>query len=379
MGGDELSDLSETINEMLADLEKYYEEQNHQKETIKNQAIHDGLTGLYNRIYFDEKMAGFKDLSQVFPLSIMLIDVDGLKLVNDTFGHKAGDDLLSAAAQIIFRPFRKTDIISRIGGDEFCLILPGIDETTAENKKNEILEAVREFNEANPPVPLSLSVGTATSDGSEDENIYDVYQRADENMYQHKFTQSDQYKRMVIDMLLEALKQRDFEADGHIERLVNLAELMARELDLSESARRDLLLLARVHDLGKVGIPEHILNKPGRLSQEEFRKMMQHSQIGDNIASRTPELYPVAKLILHHHENWDGSGYPSGLKGEEIPLASRIISILDAFDAMTSPRPYRTPVSVEEALAEIENCSGIRYDPALVQVFKRVIAGLKLE
>jgi len=344
------------------------------KERFEYKSFHDGLTGLYNRNYFSEQMARLgKDLPRSAPLSIILIDIDGLKIVNDTLGHKVGDDLLISAAKAISSCFRQVDILARIGGDEFCIILPGVDHKAALAKKNRIAKSVGEYNGDNLAIPLNMSVGVATSQDGTGETIYDIYQRADENMYEYKLIQAESQKSKVIDILLSALSERDFVAQGHAERLANMAELLADRMLLSDEEKKNLILLSKVHDLGKVGIPDKILFKPRKLSEEEFEIMKKHARIGCNLASRSKELFHIAELILHHHEFWDGNGYTAGLKGEQIPLECRVFAILDAYDAMTNTRPYRKGVSKKRALGELRRCAGTQFEPRLVDEFVRFV------
>jgi len=340
------------------------------KERFEYRSFHDGLTGLYNRYYFSEQMARLgKDIARSAPVSIILIDIDGLKIVNDTLGHKAGDDLLISAAKIISECFRQVDIVARIGGDEFCIILPSVDRKAALAKKNRISKSVDEYNRDNPSIPLNMSVGVATHQGVQGETIYDVYQRADENMYEYKLIQVESQKSKVIDISLSALAERDFVAQGHAERLSKMAEVIADRIHLSDDERKNLILLAKVHDMGKVGIPDKILFKPRKLSEEEFEKMKEHAHIGHSMASRSKELFHIAHLVLHHHEFWDGNGYTDGLKGEQIPLECRVFSIIDAYDAMTNTRPYRRGMSKKRAIKELKRCSGTQFEPRLVDEF----------
>lgn len=343
-------------------------------ERFKYMSFHDDLTGLYNRAYFAEEMTRVgKNLSRSVPVSIISIDIDGLKLVNDTFGHKAGDELLIAAAKIISTPFREGDMIARIGGDEFCIILPGTDYYVALAKKDEIVRLTDAYNNENPSVQMHISLGVASSESFEGENIYDIYQRADGNMYADKRIHTDSPKSGVIDVLLTALSERDFMAQGHAERLVVLAVMMAERMHFSDDKRKNLILLAKVHDLGNVSIPDEILFKPRKLSGEEYEKMKEHVRIGHTIANRSKELFPIAHLILHHHECWDGNGYCDGLKGEQIPLACRIFSITDAYDALTNARPYREGIGKKEAIEEIRKNSGTQFEPRLVDEFVQLV------
>jgi diguanylate cyclase (GGDEF)-like protein len=344
------------------------------EEYFKYMSFHDDLTGLYNRAYFAEEMVRLgKDLSRSLPVTIISIDIDGLKLINDTFGHEVGDELLIMAAKIISTPFRIIDLIARIGGDEFCIILPKTDHRAALAKKSEIGKLIDEHNDKNPSIRMNMSIGVATSEGVEGDTIYDVYHRAEKNMYEYKVIHTDSPKSGIVDMLLTALSERDFIAQGHSERLANWAMMMVDTMNLSDDERRNLILLAKVHDLGKVGIPDRILFKPKRLSEKEYEKMKEHVRIGQAIASRSKELFYVANFILHHHEFWDGNGYFDGLKREAIPLECRIFSIMDAYDAMTSARPYRDKISREEAIEELQRCAGTQFEPRLVDEFVKVI------
>jgi diguanylate cyclase (GGDEF)-like protein/PAS domain S-box-containing protein len=356
--------------EDITERKKMQEALRESKERFEYKSFHDGLTGLYNRNYFSEEMARLgKDLTRSAPVSIISIDIDGLKIINDTLGHKVGDDLLISAAKIISSCFREVDVIARIGGDEFCVVLPGVDPAAAVAKKGRISKQVSAYNRTDPPVPMNMSVGVATSRDVQGETIYDVYQRADENMYQYKLIQAKSQKSKVIDMLLAALSERDFVAQGHADRLSTMAELIARRLNLPDDTRKNLVLLAKVHDIGKVGIPDKILFKPRRLSEEERRIMKEHAQIGHALASRSKELFHVADLILHHHEFWDGKGYTSGLERDKIPLECRIFSIMDAYDAMTNTRPYRKGMSKKRAVKELRKHSGTQFEPRLVEEF----------
>jgi diguanylate cyclase (GGDEF)-like protein len=340
------------------------------RERFEYKSFHDGLTGLYNRDYFSEQMTHLgKDLARSAPVSIILIDIDGLKIVNDTLGHKEGDDLLISAAKIISESFREVDVVARIGGDEFCIILPGVDHKGALAKKNRISKSISLYNNANPSGALSMSIGVATSQDAPGETIYDIYQRADENLYEYKLIQVESQKSKVIDILLSALSERDFVAQGHAERLSVMSELIAERIHLSDDQTKNLVLLAKLHDLGKVGIPDKILFKPRKLSEEEFKKMKEHTQIGYNLACRSKPLFHISDLIRHHHEFWDGNGYTDGLKGEQIPLECRIFSILDAYDAMTNTRPYRKGISRKRAIKELQRCSGTQFEPRFVDAF----------
>ena len=222
-------------------------------------------------------------------------------------------------------------------------------------------------------MPMSLSVGTASSSGVETETAYDVLRRADDEMYEMKLKQKKSPRNKVIDLLLAASSDRDLVSEGRVERLTTMARALANTLDLPDDTRHNLLLLVRVHDMGMVGIPDDILFKSGSLTDEEYDAVKAHALIGYNIASRSKDLTPMADLIRHHHERWDGRGYPDGLAGEHIPLECRMLAILDAYDAMTTTRPYSTRLARDEAIAELRRCAGTQFDPGIVEVFTEAI------
>ena len=342
------------------------------QEKLEHMSFHDALTGLYNRTYFEEQLYLLKE-DCFTPVGMIVCDVDGLKLVNDTLGHTIGDQLLRLSAGIIKACFRQEDVLCRIGGDEFVIILPKSELLLVQQACHRIRRAVEKYNEENPEFPLSLSVGYAVS-GKTSANVSDVFKEADNNMYREKLHRSRSTRSAIVQALMKALEVRDFITEGHADRLQELVISLGREMNLSERNLADLRLLAQFHDIGKVGIPDRILFKPGRLTGEESKEMQRHSEIGHRIAQSAPDLLPIADHILRHHEWWNGGGYPLGLKGDDIPLECRILAIADAYDAMTSDRPYRKALSQEEAFIELINNIGIQFDPKLVPIFIRVFA-----
>ncbi|HWQ41804.1 MAG TPA: HD domain-containing phosphohydrolase, partial [Desulfosporosinus sp.] len=337
------------------------------QERLEHMSFHDALTGLYNRTYFEEQLRLLEEGCFV-PLGMIVCDVDGLKLVNDTLGHSTGDKLLRVTAGIIKACFRQEDLIFRIGGDEFTIILPKSELLLVQQACHRIRSAVEKYNEQNEEFPLSLSVGFAVS-GHTNVNVNDVFKEADNNMYREKLHRSKSTRSAIVSSLMKALEARDFIMEGHGDRLQNLVVLIGMEMGLAERNLADLRLLAQFHDIGKVGIPDRILFKPGRLTSEEYKEMQRHSEIGHRIAQSAPDLMPIADQILKHHEWWNGRGYPLGLKEEEIPLECRILAIADAYDAMTNDRPYRKAMSQDQAFKEIIKNIGIQFDPKLVPIF----------
>jgi len=340
------------------------------EEELKFLSFHDKLTGLYNRAFFEKEVERL-DTARQLPISIIIGDVNGLKLVNDVFGHQAGDKLLKKIAQILKDSCRKEDIVARWGGDEFAILLPGVDQETAEGVCKRI--KIGCDNAEGDRIQLSIALGTATKkDPAKD--IKEVIKEAENKMYKSKLFESQSVRSSIISSLERAVREKTHEKEDHIRRLQELALRMGRRLKLSDSQLDELMLLAALHDIGKIAISENILMKNGNLSPEEWKEIRKHPEIGFRIAQSSPELAPIAEAIWAHHEWWGGKGYPRGLKGDEIPLISRILAIIDAFDAMTRGRPYKEPVSEQEALKEIERCAGSQFDPKLVEVFLEVMS-----
>jgi diguanylate cyclase (GGDEF)-like protein/PAS domain S-box-containing protein len=334
-------------------------------------SLHDQLTGIHNRAYYEaelERLEGGRE----YPVTIITADLDGLKLINDTLGHDTGDRLLCRCAEILRASLRQSDLLARVGGDEFSAILRRTGRATGEEIMRRIREKINQINQDDDAVPLGISIGIATA-GDKDTGLKDTYKQADDSMYRDKLYRSSSSRGKIVQSLLAALAERDYITEGHARRLEELCRAIGEKVDLSSYQLTDLALLAQVHDLGKVGIPDQILYKPGPLNNEEWEVMRGHPEKGYRIASASPDLAGVADLILKHHERWDGSGYPLGLQGKEIPVECRIMSIIDAFDAMTNKRPYNDVKTRQEALEEIKRGSGSQFDPELVNIFLTII------
>ncbi|UMZ74653.1 Cyclic di-GMP phosphodiesterase response regulator RpfG [Natranaerofaba carboxydovora] len=332
---------------------------------------HDALTGLYNRAYFEKCLEHLKESEKDYPVTIISVDLDGLKVINDSMGHDVGDQLIKSAADILEEKAGDMNILARVGGDEFSIIMPRTPEELGENIVNDICKKVDEHNTDNPKFPLNISIGVSTAHNSD--KLMDATKEAADSMYRSKLHKEAGTRSQILNTLMAALRERDHITEGHANRLGDLCEKVGKEIGLSHRQLNDLSLLAQVHDLGKVGIPDHILFKEGPLDDEEWKIIKTHSEKGYRIALSSLDMAGVAGLILKHHERWDGKGYPLGLKGEEIPIECRIIAVADAYDAMISDRPYRDAMEKEKAISEIKASSGTQFDPLVVNAFVFVL------
>lgn len=347
----------------------------HQDISIRKQAeaqlqfvsMHDSLTGFLNRASFEKELPVF-DSRDVQPVTVVLCDVDGLKFVNDTLGHHSGDELLIRVADILRRCLPPGAFIYRVGGDEFTAVLTHTGQAGAAKICEEFHKAIACYNASEIELPISVSVGFATSE-NRSADVRTLIREADDAMYREKLDHSQNSRGAALATMLKALDSRDFCGGGHAERLREMAVTLARKAGLPAKFFDNLLLLAQFHDIGKIGIPDMVLFKRGLLTKREREIVQRHAEIGYRMAISTPELAPVAEYILKHHEWWDGRGYPLRLKGEAIPLECRILSIVDAYDVMTSERPYRKAMSHEAALDEIAHGAGFQFDPRLAELF----------
>lgn len=332
---------------------------------IEYLTFNDMMTGLKNRNFLEIELKRLTEKTNL-PLSIMMADMNGLKLVNDAFGHEKGDEFLKDSANLLKRIFRKNDIVGRYGGDEFLVLMPN----TNYEEANQISSRINEESALNGGLELkpNFAFGVATMEKPEEE-IKHILIKAEDRMYRNKLINSRGFRSSIIQSLKNALQEKDFETKEHTDRMEILASKMANALSLSNEEKDNLALLTSLHDIGKVGISDAILLKKGSLNDEEWEKIKRHPEMGYNITRTIPQLALISELILHHHEWWNGSGYPEGLIGKKIPLLSRVITIIDAYDVMTNKRPYKEPISHEEALKELRKSADIQFDLELVGIF----------
>jgi two-component system cell cycle response regulator len=311
--------------------------------------------------------AGLADDGRGLKLILALYDLDGFKLYNDTFGHPAGDALLARLGEALQATVRNFGTAYRMGGDEFCVLVPA----GAEAGERVVRHAADALSEEGEGFSIHCSYGAAyipaeTSNGAE------ALRLADQRMYEDKAGGSSA-GRQSTDVLLKVLSERLPGLSEHLESVSRLAGLTAEVLGLPEHEVKRVTLAGELHDVGKMAIPDAVLNKPTSLDEHEWQFVRSHSVIGERIVRSAPSLAHTAKLIRSTHERVDGAGYPDGLSGDEIPLGASIIAVCDAFDAMRTERPYRVAVSDAEALAELRRCSGTQFDPDVVDAFCAVI------
>lgn len=335
------------------------------EERLEYLCYNDQLTGLYNRRYYEEELKSL-DVKENYPLTIVLGDVNGLKLINDSFGHVVGDELIKKSAQIIKNGCRSNDVVIRLGGDEFVILLPKTDTYEAEKIVENINNLAKK--EKIQGLDISISFGYETK-CHEDEMIQEIFIKAEDYMYKRKLFESSNMRGKTIDTIINTLNEKNKREEQHSVRVAELCELMGKNIGLPKRKIQELKNAGLLHDIGKIAIEENILNKPERLTEDEYNEIKRHPEIGYRILSTVNEMSEIAKYVLSHHEMWNGEGYPKGTKDIDIPFESRIISIVDAYDAMTSERPYRKALSEEFAIEELKRNSEIQFDPELVNVF----------
>lgn len=339
------------------------------EDEIQHLSYYDALTNVYNRRYFEQEKKHL-DSMQFLPLSIIIGDINGLKMLNDALGHSEGDKLITETAGLLLSCCRENDVLARTGGDEFSILLPNTTRDEAfELQKNIHLKIdTHNRNTSNELYKINICLGFETKTVI-DEDLDHVVKSAENYMYKRKLFEHKSSHSALISSIMATMLAKSQETEEHAERIASLSRKVGLKLGLSEAKLDELVLLSMLHDIGKVGIDDRILNKPDKLTEEEWTIMKTHPEIGYRIAMSTPELASIADYILSHHERWDGNGYPQSLQGEEIPLLSRILTIVDSYDAMTQDRIYHKAMSKEDAIEEIKNNSGTQFDPVITHIF----------
>jgi diguanylate cyclase (GGDEF)-like protein/PAS domain S-box-containing protein len=335
---------------------------------------HDFLTGLYNRNYMEQEKRRL-DQPEYLPLSVAICDIDGLRVINDAYGTQEGDYLILKTAQLLRNCLEGEYVIGHTGSGEFLILLPNTDSQAADLLTAKIKSSIESYNRCNTDslYDISVSIGHSTKE-VETQELQNVTAEADENMRRRKMLNQNSSHSAIVSSIMATLYAKSQETEEHGQRLGRLSTMIGRAMGLSQTELDDLQLLSKLHDIGKVIVDNQILNKPEKLSREEWKIMRQHSEIGYRIAVSMPQLKHIAEYILYHHERWDGTGYPEGLKGERIPIASRILSVADAFDAMTNDRVYRRAIPIEDAIKEIKHNAGTQFDPNIAELFVRLAA-----
>ena len=360
-------------------------------ERLAEMAITDPLTGLRNHRAFHEDIA--RELQVVartgVPLALVLLDVDDLKAVNDTHGHQAGDERLQALAHAIRAIGRGADLAYRVGGDEFAVILPDARAWGALEFAQRLREATQAGDHGAEPFTTTAGISEALALRSKDELIREadlaligakrIHQ--DVVIYGPDLTpgadgdaqEDEHHSRTLASALARAVDAKDSYTRSHCQTVSQLCGLIGTELGLDAGRLTRLRLAGLLHDVGKIGVPDAILNKPAKLTDDEYEHMKRHSLLGYDIV-QAADMELEARWVRHHHERFDGGGYPDGLAGEEIPLESRVILVADAFEAMTSDRPYRLAPGQSFAVRELGRHAGTQFDPTVVEALTRVLA-----
>lgn len=340
-------------------------------EGIRYLSYHDVLTGLYNRRFYEDEIKRV-NTEQNLPISIIIGDVNGLKLVNDAFGHAKGDKLLKVAGAVIQSMCRMDDIVARWGGDEFIILLP-------KTNKEEAVEVVQRIKDLYAEKQMngidgSISFGLDTKENREDD-IINVLKNAEDDMYRNKTLEKESVRSNMIHTIITTLHEKNPREEGHSKRVSEICQQIGKAIGLPEIEVRKLKVGGLLHDIGKIAIEEGILNKPSKLTEQEWEEIKRHPEIGYRILSSSHEMLELTEYILSHHERWDGKGYPKGLKGEEIPQMARIIGLADSYDAMTSERSYRKALSEDVVLREIRENAGTQFDPEIARAFVEKVLG----
>jgi diguanylate cyclase (GGDEF)-like protein len=360
--------LNETVR---AEAREAYRRAQQAAHELEYQALHDALTGLPNRrALFNDLRERISEATPEQPTLLTLFDLNGFKDYNDTFGHPAGDSLLTRIGKRLQSELEGRATAYRMGGDEFCILTAG-HGGDHESITSAAAKALEEHGEG---FEVTASYGSVTIP-AEASTAESAMRTADQRMYARKSLDSRASAgRQSADVLLQILSERSPSLGVHLDRVTSLSEGVANRLGVPDEEVAPLLQAASLHDTGKAAIPDEILLKPGMLDEDEWEFVRRHTVIGERILAAAPALTKAAKLVRSSHEHWDGNGYPDRLTGDDIPLGARIILVCDAYDAMISDRPYRAAMTQDEAVAELDRCTGTQFDPEVVAAFREELA-----
>lgn len=354
-------------NEVLA-ISRDITSEKQEQEYILKLTYKDQLTGLYNRRYYEEQIEKLSG-SEFLPLAIMMIDVNGLKLTNDAFGHHIGDELLKKVAKNLISCDSKGGFACRVGGDEFLMVFPNTDEKEAEYLVDKLYELVSAERLEN--IVISISAGCQVrTDVSQ--SIRDTLIKAENHMLRKKIVESQSMRNQTVNIIMQTLSEKNEREKRHSVEVAKWAKEIGVSMGLSVQKVKEIELAGLLHDIGKIAIKEDILNKPGKLTEEEYDEIKRHPESGYHILKSVDEYSSLAQCVLEHHERFDGKGYPKGIKGTQISLIARIIAVADAFEAMIAQRPYRKSLTEEMAIEEIKKNSNTQFDPEVVTAFLKI-------
>lgn len=381
--GDPFLMLRESVNSALEKTESFFKQSEAQRaqlaaanaelessvRRIEYLSYHDQLTGLYNRRFFEAELQRL-DTGRNLPFSLAMADVNGLKLTNDAFGHAAGDQLLISVGEIFARECRADEIIARIGGDEFVILFPKTSEQDAKAIIRRIQKAIESVETDKIVLSVSMGLGTKTS---ADQPIHEVLIRAEENMYRKKLVESQSMRNETIRVILKTLGEKSAREKEHSINVSRITRKIGQALELDRETMGELEAASLMHDIGKIAVSEAILNKAGPLTVPEREEMRKHPEVGYQVLKSADAYTALAEIVLSHHERWDGSGYPRGLKGADVPYLARIIAVADALETMTTGHRGRSAMDAQSAAAELERCAGTQFDPEIVAVAVRLL------
>lgn len=353
-----------TDNEVLSIIRDITAEKK-ERELILNLSYKDQLTGIYNRRYFEERSEAINK-SEFLPLAMIMIDVNGLKLTNDAFGHLMGDELLKKVASHLNAHCSNDAFVSRIGGDEFIMLLPNTTNEEAQELVSTLYSEINNDNLGN--VVISISIGWAVRNSMK-QTLKEVFIESEDHMYRRKITEGQSMRNQTIQVIMQTLNEKSEREKRHSDQVSKLSKQIAVAMNLDPQLLGEVETAGLLHDIGKISVRDEVLNKPGKLTNEEYNEIKKHPESSYQILKSVDAYSSLADDALAHHERYDGKGYPKGLKGDEIPLIARIISVADAYEAMVSDRSYRKGIPHAAALEEIVRNSGTQFDPVIVDYF----------